>query len=139
MKIDCTFFINWLRLSTVTNKLFLLVKLISFWLCVIFSMVAGAKESQLPNKLIFATQPSYAERYYKDDLNDNIVVRLADALNVKLELYVCPWARCVKALQTGEADIIDDLFYAADRSQFITYLKPNFAAQAAGFRAEFSG
>lgn len=106
-----------------------LVRLVCF-LCLSYSVQIFA----LPDKLIFATQPSYAERYRNNQLNDNIVVKLADSLNITLELYVCPWARCVKALQTGEADIIDDLFYAKDRNEFISYLEPNFAHQDAGFR-----
>ena len=86
-----------------------------------------------PSKLIFAVQPSYAEAFAQGRLTDNIVLRLAASMNIEIELYVCPWARCVKAVETGEADIIDDLFFASDRAVNIAYLQPAFEIQDTGF------
>ncbi|MCI2285736.1 transporter substrate-binding domain-containing protein [Colwellia sp. MSW7] len=67
-------------------------------------------------------------------LNDNIVIKLAKRLNTKVELYECPWARCVKAIENGDADIIDDLFFSTDRAVYTVFLKPSFETQTSGFR-----
>lgn len=84
--------------------------------------------------ITIALQSSYAERYFRGELEDNIAVKLARSLGVKVEIFECPWARCVKAIQAGTADIIDDLYYAEDRDQFTYYLQPAFAVERAGFK-----
>lgn len=85
-------------------------------------------------KLVFAVQPSYAKNFLQGNLDHNQVIKLARYLDIPIEVYECPWVRCVKAIETGEADIIDDLFYAEDRNTFAYYLKPHFDIQEAGFR-----
>lgn len=98
-------------------------------ICVL-SLPAVAK----PKKLIFAAIPEYIDRFESGQLEDNIVVRLGKELGVPIELYPCPWVRCLKLIETGQADIIDDLFKTRDREAFIQYLSPHFAVQTAGFR-----
>ena len=101
--------------------------------CLIFSLLAHSNGS-LPDKLIFAVQPHDALRYANDQLNDNVVVKLSNALNIPIEIYECPWVRCMQAIKSGEADIIDDLFYSQQRSTFLHFLQPSFNMQLAGFR-----
>ncbi|NMP31695.1 transporter substrate-binding domain-containing protein [Thalassotalea sp. M1531] len=96
----------------------------------VLSLPAIAK----PKKLIFAAIPQYIDRFESGQLEDNIVVRLAKELGVPIELYPCPWVRCLKLIETGQADIIDDLFKTRDREEFIQYLSPHFTVQKAGFR-----
>ncbi|QOL25636.1 transporter substrate-binding domain-containing protein [Thalassotalea sp. LPB0316] len=90
--------------------------------------------SAKPEKLIFAAIPGYLERFEAGNLDDNIAVRLAKELGVPIELYPCPWVRCLKLIETGQADIIDDLFKTRDREEYIQYLSPHFKVQKAGFR-----
>ena len=89
---------------------------------------------KLPDKLVFAVQPHDARKYENNQFDSNIVIKLAKSLNVEVELYECPWARCMQAINSGQADIIDDLFIGAEREQFIYFLKPAFDKQSAGFR-----
>ena len=99
----------------------------------LFSNIVFANP-KLPGKIIFAVQPHDARKYENGQLENNIVIRLAKALNVEVELYECPWARCMQAINTGKADVIDDLFIGEKRQQFIYFLQPPFDHQTAGFR-----
>lgn len=88
----------------------------------------------LPDKFIFAVQPHDAASLMNGSAENHIVYQLAKRLDVNVELYQCPWARCMQAIKTGEADIIDDLFYSQPRDEFLYFVKPNFEVQTAGFR-----
>lgn len=91
-------------------------------------------QSAAPKTLIFAVQPHDAQSIRSQQHNHNIVMKLAKRLNVDVEIYECPWARCVKAIENGDADIIDDLFFATDRAVYTHYLKPSYETQSSGFR-----
>lgn len=107
------------------SKLLLLPLLVTF--CV-------SATDTLPKKLIFAVQPHDARLFEQNKLNQNKVVQLAKALDLPLEIYECPWARCMQAIKSGKADIIDDLFYSEERSRYLSFLQPNIRTQSAGFR-----
>ncbi|TAP40669.1 transporter substrate-binding domain-containing protein [Alteromonas sp. KUL49] len=90
--------------------------------------------SELPDKLVFAALPQYLERHHAGQFEDNIVMQLGEKLGVEVELYSCPWVRCLKLIETGQADIIDDLFITKERATYINYLRPAFDKQTTGFR-----
>jgi polar amino acid transport system substrate-binding protein len=91
-------------------------------------------ESAKPKSLIFAVQPHDALNIRNEKHNNNIVIKLAKRLNLNIEIYECPWARCVKAIENGDADIIDDLFFSSDRAVYSYFLKPSFETQSSGYR-----
>jgi polar amino acid transport system substrate-binding protein len=105
-----------------------------YWALFFIAFKSFSAETPTPNVLVFAVQPSYAKMFDNNGLEDNIVIKLSKALNVEVKVYVCPWARCVRSIENGLADIIDDLFYSKDRKKYTYYLQPNFATQTAGFR-----
>lgn len=88
----------------------------------------------VPEKLIFALQPHDAKKFVDNEFESNIVMRLSKKISTQVEVYECPWARCVHAVKNGQADIIDELFYSIDRNDSIYYLKPHYNLQTAGFR-----
>jgi len=98
-----------------------------------FSFLVNA-ENVMPDKLVFAAQPHDARSFEQGKLDHNIIIRLAKSLKVPIEIYECPWARCMQAIRSGKADIIDDLFYSEERSRFLTFLQPSIRTQSAGFR-----
>jgi polar amino acid transport system substrate-binding protein len=110
------------------------MKRLVYWALFFIAFKSFSAETTTPNVLIFAVQPSYAKMFDNNGLEDNIVIKLSKALNVEVKVYVCPWARCVRSIENGLADIIDDLFYSKDREKYTYYLQPNFATQTAGFR-----
>jgi len=87
-----------------------------------------------PKSLIFAVQPHDALKIKNEEHNNNIVIKLAKKLNANIEIYECPWVRCVKAIESGDADLIDDLFFSNDRAQYTYFLKPSFETQSSGYR-----
>lgn len=117
-------------------KLVIILNL-SFFTMLLFFTQVNAEESKinaLPKSIVFAVQPHDADKFNANDLNNNIVVRLSRQLGVEIKLFVCPWARCMKAIENGSADIIDDLFYSVEREMFTYFLNPNFDSQTEGFR-----
>lgn len=90
--------------------------------------------SVIPKTLIFAVQPHDALLIKNKKHANNIVMKLARKLNVNIEIYECPWVRCVKAIESGDADIIDDLFFADDRATYTHFLEPSFETQLSGYR-----
>lgn len=63
-----------------------------------------------------------------------VIDQLIDRLNVKLEILYCPWARCLKLLESGQADIVDHLYLTLQRQSFLIYLDPPYVIQNAKFR-----
>jgi polar amino acid transport system substrate-binding protein len=94
----------------------------------------SVKAAAPSNGLIFALQPHDAKKFSSKEFESNIVMRLSRAIETDVEVYECPWARCVRAVENGDADIIDELFYSVDRDESIYFLKPHYAEQSAGFR-----
>lgn len=63
-----------------------------------------------------------------------VIDQLIDRLNVKLEVLYCPWARCLKLLESGQADIVDHLYLTPQRQSFLIYIDPPYVVQNAIFR-----
>jgi len=85
-----------------------------------------------PDKLIFALRPlppymevtptGYAGSHVE------IMARLAERLNVKLEIVECPLVRCLRMLQEGTADVTMGLAMTAEREPMMVLLEPPYAA-----------
>ena len=116
------------------KRLLLTLLLIGNVAPIIYAQQNNDSDGQLPDKIILALQPHDAQKFQDKAFDDNILVRLARALNVDIEIYTCPWVRCLLAIQKGHADVIDDLFYSPDRETFTYFLQPHFDQQTAGFR-----
>lgn len=58
---------------------------------------------------------------------------LAEQLNVPLKPYICPWARCLKAIEEGQADIIISVFYSKERDAYMNFISPPIATYAIDF------
>ncbi len=98
------------------------------------AVYAQTLKTEQPKSIIFAVQPHDALRIRNENHNENIVIKLAKELNTTIEIYECPWVRCVKAIESGEADVIDDLFFSHDRALYTHFLNPSFETQSSGYR-----
>ncbi|GAB5381413.1 MAG: hypothetical protein Alis3KO_34680 [Aliiglaciecola sp.] len=63
-----------------------------------------------------------------------VIDQLIKRLDVKLEILHCPWARCLKLLESGQADIVDHLYLTPQRQSFLIYIDPPYVIQNAKFR-----
>ncbi|WP_169726067.1 transporter substrate-binding domain-containing protein [Aestuariibacter salexigens] len=54
----------------------------------------------------------------------DVAYLLADELNAKLEFLLCPFARCIRMMETGEADLYISMFKSAERDAFIHFIEP---------------
>lgn len=115
------------------KHILVLITLITIHVSIISTPVFS-QEIGKPKSLIFAVQPSHAKLIREHNHNDNIVIKLAKALNTEIEVYECPWARCIKAIENGDADVIDDLFFSTDRAVYTVFLQPSFETLSTGFR-----
>ena len=59
--------------------------------------------------------------------------KLANHLNTQFEPYLCPWARCLKAIETGDADIILSVFETQDRKAAMAFVEPALAEHVIRF------
>ncbi len=56
-----------------------------------------------------------------------IVQMLADELGIdQVEFVECPFARCLKKLETGMADMMTGLFKSEQRAQYISFAEPSY-------------
>lgn len=58
------------------------------------------------------------------------VERLAGKLGVRLDYYACPFARCLKLLENGQADLYISLFRAPEREAYIHYIEPHHSLES---------
>lgn len=86
-----------------------------------------------PTSIVYAVQPTTYESMQHGELSLS-VIRLAADLDVPVKFYVCPWARCLKAIEDGEADLINDVYYTAEREQVMAFIKPAYETLEQGFR-----
>ena len=103
-------------------------------LVIFLLLLPNCASATVPEKIVFAVDPVYIKQFHENGLPNNPVIKIANLLQVELEFYPCPWARCLQSIASGRADIIDDLFLTEDRKQFLVYLYPSFEVQTAGFR-----
>ncbi len=62
-----------------------------------------------------------------------IAEQIAQRLGVKLTLYPCPWARCLKAIEKGHVDLIFSVFKTPERDNFMHFIKPALAPHPVDF------
>lgn len=87
----------------------------------------------LPDSITIALQPSQVGNSQSGPLNSRLFSELLK-LDTNVQIYLCPWARCLKAIETGAADIIDDLYFTEDRAKHIVFLQPHYDVQDTAFR-----
>ena len=51
----------------------------------------------------------------------DIVKLVGNKLNIKIEFYPCPWARCLNLLEQGEIDLASNLFKTPEREGYLSY------------------
>lgn len=56
----------------------------------------------------------------------DIIKKVAEEMDQKLELLECPFARCLKMLETGVVDIMTGLFKTSDRQKYIHFVEPGY-------------
>lgn len=71
---------------------------------------------------------------YMDFSGGPVVHELVKALGVELEIIECPWVRCLKILEAGEADIVDHVFFTKERSTYLSYMNSPYVERDYDFR-----
>ncbi|QDQ28540.1 amino acid ABC transporter substrate-binding protein [Chitinimonas arctica] len=101
-------------------------------LLILLALFPGLLAAAEPDKLVFALRP--LPPYMEVTPNGyggshvEIVQRLADRLKVRLEIVECPLVRCLRMLQDGSVDITMGLAPTEERSAFLLFLQPPYAA-----------
>ena len=62
------------------------------------------------------------------------VYQVLKSLGVELEIFECPWVRCLRLLELGEADIVDHVFFTQARARYLTYLPEPYIKRDYEFR-----
>jgi hypothetical protein len=91
------------------------------------------KAADKPESIVYAVQPTTYESMRHGEPSERIQ-QLAKNLNTKLVFYACPWARCLKAIEDGEADLIDDLYFTEERARVMHLITPAYNELELGFR-----
>ena len=91
------------------------------------------KAADKPESIVYAVQPTTYESMRHGEPSERIQ-QLAKNLNAKLVFYACPWARCLKAIEDGEADLIDDLYFTEERARVMHLITPAYNELELGFR-----
>lgn len=86
-----------------------------------------------PATLVLAYEPEHLNHSQSENATP-VAKQLADSLGVELVYFQCPWARCIKAAQLGQIDIIDHLFQSEARKDYLTFLNPPYSQYEAKFR-----
>lgn len=61
-----------------------------------------------------------------EGIDVDILQHLADRLSLNLTTKICPWVRCLKAIEDGHADIISAALKRPDREQYMRYIEPPY-------------
>lgn len=100
----------------------------SIVVCFALSVTVNAA---VPDKLVVAIESTNTE---KDAPLVKFASILSNALNTKLSPYPCPWARCLKAIEKGHADIILSVFKTPDRTKHMMFIEPALAEHKIEFQ-----
>ena len=104
------------------------------FLCLFLVLLHSASVAQsLPASITIALQPSRVGDTQSGPLNSKLFTELLK-LNTDVQIFLCPWARCLKAIETGAADIISDLYYSDERANYTVFLSPHYDVQDTAFR-----
>ncbi len=96
-------------------------------------VVAASDGSELPKTMVFAKQVS-ASNSTTISKDVALLRRISDELQTQIEYFECPWARCLRAITNGDADIISDLYFSEERNQTFHYLIPHYQSLSSSFR-----
>jgi len=55
---------------------------------------------------------------------------IAAKANIKVDFYACPFARCLKLLERGDADLYVSLFKSHEREQYIEFIEPHHGIES---------
>ena len=55
-----------------------------------------------------------------------IVHALERKLGMTIEIKLYPWSRCIRLMQSGDADLMSGIAWSDERSTFIWYLRPSY-------------
>lgn len=104
-----------------------------FIVLVLYSFLGAAEESSLPDKIIVATEASEDGADQATAVSPSLL-NVVHGLNVDVEFFYCPWARCLAAMENGQVDLLDKLYYSQDRESYLHYVKPAYQTQTSTFR-----
>lgn len=91
----------------------------------------SAKTRTFPKRITLAVNNT--ESTMRSEALRPIANQLASRLGAKLELYPCPWARCLKALEKGKIDLIFSVFQTKERDKFMHFINPALAEHPVEF------
>lgn len=58
------------------------------------------------------------------------IEKIAAKANIKVDAYACPFARCLKLLEQGDADLYVSLFKTREREQYIEFIEPHHGIES---------
>ncbi|WP_100643460.1 substrate-binding periplasmic protein [Alteromonas facilis] len=101
----------------------------------LLGFLAIPRADALPDKVIVAVQPNPQNTDGPAPSSEALLSTLRSVnKDIDIQIYECPWARCLKAIETGAADIVDDLYLTDDRLAYIHYLQPPYSHHDNSFR-----
>jgi polar amino acid transport system substrate-binding protein len=56
-----------------------------------------------------------------------LLTEIAKRLDLTLELFPCPWRRCLKTLKDGQIDVLTSFAYTKERAEFAYYITPPYS------------
>lgn len=98
-----------------------------FAICLVFSSVIKADAT----KLIFAFSPdppySYIDEQQKPaGMEVELVQLIAEHAGIELIYITCPFSRCLKMIERGEADLIASVIKTDDRQAYMQFVEPAY-------------
>ena len=96
-------------------------------------MVNPVLSQSLPKNITLVVEQSH-DAPHIDLVGDPIVLQVIKSLDVSLDIVECPWVRCLRLLEIGQADIVDHLFYTKERATFLEYLPKPYIQRDYEFR-----
>jgi polar amino acid transport system substrate-binding protein len=74
-----------------------------------------------------------AEPFSKLDENNrpqglavDLIVAMLEKVNSKAEFYICPFARCLRLVEQGDADLVFGLIKTPERMESLAFIEPAF-------------
>lgn len=101
-----------------------------FFICA-FSVCANV--SALPEKIIGALPQNSWGKHDPYGQSGRILKAISHDLGTNLELFNCPWARCIKSLENGDADIMVSLYYSKERANYMLFISPEVKKESHQF------
>lgn len=107
------------------------MKRILFFILILISMAISSQD------FIIATDVWEPFRIDSEDglkgIDIDIIKFLEDETGINFTIQRKPWARCLKSMENGTADLMLGLAYTEERSAYIEYLYPSYYSISIGF------